>query len=119
FNSFLKHNGQYCKSQSVKSCLRFQDGRLIVRTVSNHLANVMLILLSNRRAMEWTHYKLEHHDLFCRHCLSHKTVRDAMATTLFASLDRESTSPKPEDESSHLQHCGIEQHRTVTTLFDR
>jgi hypothetical protein len=35
------------------------------------------------------------------------------------SPDLGSTSPKPEDDSSHLQHRCIEQHRTATTLFDR
>jgi hypothetical protein len=68
FESILKHNRQYSEPQSVKSCLRFQYGRLIVMVVSNHFANVLVILLSNRRAMEWTQHKLEHDELFCRHC---------------------------------------------------
>ncbi len=68
FNSLLEHNRQYCKPQSVKSCPRFQDGRLIVIVASDHFANVLLILPSDRRAMEWTHHKLEHDDLFCCQC---------------------------------------------------
>ncbi len=119
FNSFLKHNGQHCESQSVKSCLRFQDGRLIVMMVSNHFANDVLFSFTTRRAMEWTHHKLIHDDLFCRHCCSQATVRDAIATHQFAFPDLGSTSPKPEDKSSHLKHRCTEQHCTFTTLFDR
>jgi hypothetical protein len=37
-------------------------------------------------------------------------------SSLFQNLG--STSLKPEDESSHLQHRCIEQHCTVPTLFD-
>ncbi len=72
FNSFLKHNGQYYEPQSVKSCLRFKDGRLFVIVVSNHFANVLLKVLPNRFAMESARHKLEHDNL-CRHCFSHTT----------------------------------------------
>jgi hypothetical protein len=118
FNSFLKHDGQCYESQSVKSCLRLQDGRLIVMTVSNHFRNDVLFSFTTRRAMERTHHKLEHDDRFCHHCFSQAIVRDAIATSQFAFPDLGSTSVKPEDESSHLQHRSTEQYSTVTTLFD-
>jgi hypothetical protein len=117
--SILKHNRQCCGPQSVKSCVRFQHGRLFVMAVSNHFANVVIFSFTTLRAMEWTHHKLKYDDFFCRHCHFHATVRDAIVTTEFVFPDLGSTSPKPKDESSHLQHRCIEQHRTVTTVFDR
>jgi hypothetical protein len=88
-------------------------------TVSSHLADDVLFSFAARRAMKRKHHKLIHDDLFCRHCCSQATVRDEIATHQFAFPDLGSTSPKPEDESSHLQHRCIEQHRIVNTLLDR